>query len=830
MTIAVVAEVQVTGTNGGTSASRDSRGSDKIVINVAEYSPGSPITPSDNQGNTYTALTMKSDGANGEVRLWYCDNPTTSASHTWTLGATTSASACQVICLSGTATGSAYIDTGSDKQAFVGTGTSMNTGSFTPSANGSIVLTGFVSGGAGTANPSCSGFTLSNRASYNSGVNITGALYYQIQTTATAVNPSWSWTTSSAAASVEVTILAAGAAGVVLTEPAALASQTLPPSLAVSGTYVGSPSGLEFQLTAHSGGAVVQAWTAITGATIAGGNWSGTAVMTPTATYCDMQIRHSNDHSIVSSLSTRQFNVGPAVFLIGQSQLAHLWENSSTLTDVVTNGSTTITSAYVNANFATNRMAGYAAAGTDITGGTTVVSHSAGNIVLSQAAANGGSGRTVTLGPACPTATAGTTRFQNIAFYPTSDGPHASESDFSQTLASAEGAVALGNEMAAAFSGGSTQLQAAVGSTTSKYWTSPSGAGYTSASTMLTTAGGNKISDARWDDGGTDAINCTQAVTGTANNGSGLIRITVPDTYLHTTGDTIVVSGIAAGTTEANGTWVVTVVDSTHLDLQGSTFSNAFVSGGSSVITIGAGKWTTNTTNVEAWVRAVAPIAGFAVNIIGSDLGGSIPDNSTDLIRQQQLAYVDNNASGYVYFAGHDLDLQRQDSFHLSPPSRLRVAKRAAQAHARYHGLSSSGYGGKITSVTWNGGTKVTATVTHEAGTALTSKNLSSSGASLTGAKIFNSGSQLTISSTAFVQPNKIEYTLSSTPANVTHFSYLAGSNPTVTNLIYDDQAPLSDTDGLPIQPTRGTNGKMAVTLVASTGIPLDVLSFGVAA
>lgn len=59
-------------------------------------------------------------------------------------------------------------------------------------------------------------------------------------------------------------------------------------------------------------------------------------------------------------------------------------------------------------------------------------------------------------------------------------------------------------------------------------------------------------------------------VTGAADNalGSHLYRLTVPTTNL-VTGDTVFVSAIG-GATGANGLWTVTVIDSTHVDLQGS--------------------------------------------------------------------------------------------------------------------------------------------------------------------------------------------------------------------------------------------------------------------
>lgn len=69
------------------------------------------------------------------------------------------------------------------------------------------------------------------------------------------------------------------------------------------------------------------------------------------------------------------------------------------------------------------------------------------------------------------------------------------------------------------------------------------------------------------------------SVTGAANNGSGLIRITSATNHNLLTGEQVVIAGVV-GTTEANGTWTVTRIDGTRFDLQGSTFSNVYVSGG----------------------------------------------------------------------------------------------------------------------------------------------------------------------------------------------------------------------------------------------------------
>jgi hypothetical protein len=69
-----------------------------------------------------------------------------------------------------------------------------------------------------------------------------------------------------------------------------------------------------------------------------------------------------------------------------------------------------------------------------------------------------------------------------------------------------------------------------------------------------------------------------QAITNAVDNGGGLIRITCV-AHGGTTGQSWIIAAVA-GTTEANGTWTITVIDVDTFDLQGSAFVNAYVSGG----------------------------------------------------------------------------------------------------------------------------------------------------------------------------------------------------------------------------------------------------------
>lgn len=123
-----------------------------------------------------------------------------------------------------------------------------------------------------------------------------------------------------------------------------------------------------------------------------------------------------------------------------------------------------------------------------------------------------------------------------------------------------------------------------------------------------------------------------QTVSGAADNGSGLIRLTVASTASWTTGMVAVVSSVG-GVTAANGSWTITVVDATHVDLQSSTFSGTYTSGGecfvpvtgtgNSIFGYGAGwKITTGTSNMIAGLSAGAELSTGTLNVfVGRDSG-----------------------------------------------------------------------------------------------------------------------------------------------------------------------------------------------------------------
>lgn len=106
-----------------------------------------------------------------------------------------------------------------------------------------------------------------------------------------------------------------------------------------------------------------------------------------------------------------------------------------------------------------------------------------------------------------------------------------------------------------------------------------------------------------------------QAITNAANNGSGLIRIT-SNTHTMVTNDTTNISGIV-GTTEANADWTVTRIDANNFDLIGSTFTHAYVSGG----TINGTKYT-NGAGGMTWANQSPSIkSGLTFGAMSTQIG-----------------------------------------------------------------------------------------------------------------------------------------------------------------------------------------------------------------
>ena len=206
MAISIIGSRNVLSAGGGvqtlTTASIDSTGSSLVIINVADGQGSTLGVISDNKGNTWTALTTYNDGVLTRCKMYYCINPTVGSGHTFTYTSTTNSFASVTVLLLAN-TGAIDQTNGASSAVLV---SSLAPGSVTPGVNDEIVITG-VNGGGGT-NPAPgtpTGYTLvlSNSAVLNA--RFASGMAYQIQTTATATNPSWTFGTITRASTNIVT-------------------------------------------------------------------------------------------------------------------------------------------------------------------------------------------------------------------------------------------------------------------------------------------------------------------------------------------------------------------------------------------------------------------------------------------------------------------------------------------------------------------------------------------------------------------------------------------------------------------------------------------------
>lgn len=170
------------------------------------------------------------------------------------------------------------------------------------------------------------------------------------------------------------------------------------------------------------------------------------------------------------------------------------------------------------------------------------------------------------------------------------------------------------------------------------------------------------------------------AVTGAVSSG-GLIKITTSTAHGLATDDVVFIAGVL-GTTEANGAWLVTVVDADEFTLQGSVFVNAWTSGGTvyepTTTTVSADEPGspsssydgTNTIALNTVTEAVTSLIGVEVSnpviYVGTDT-----ENNTALVTRARLrlqAVTTNGARGaYEFYALSSIDYAPL----LSPPQEV---------------------------------------------------------------------------------------------------------------------------------------------------------------
>jgi hypothetical protein len=204
----------VSASGTGTSGSCNTTGANLIVL-VGVYDGGGTGAFTDSKGNTYTLLTrpattIETAASNSYVRLAYCYAPTVGSGHTFTISP--SYGSIHAIAVSGSASSPFDVESaGYGSNAANATTNQPETA--TPSVDNCLLVAGLGVGDTGNPSSIDSSFTFSTGIAAHTSVRWGGALAYQIQTTATARNPTWTWTNSSSNGAVMAAFKAAAAGG-----------------------------------------------------------------------------------------------------------------------------------------------------------------------------------------------------------------------------------------------------------------------------------------------------------------------------------------------------------------------------------------------------------------------------------------------------------------------------------------------------------------------------------------------------------------------------------------------------------------------------------------
>jgi lysophospholipase L1-like esterase len=267
MTIALVSSSAVAN-NTGTTTGIDTTGATLLVAAVTYFSSG---TLTDSKGNTWTALTAR--GGFGFEQIYYCVSPT-SVGTGHTISYSGGFTVLQLLAFSGVA---AF-----DKTAGAN---GLTPGSITPTNANELVITLVQDHGTGNDFTSApAGFTLTGHVSGNTSNNFATGVAYQIQTSATAANPTWTETGSGDAPGSTIAAFTAtgggggGATTYTLSGPSSGATGS--PSTNFTVQAVGT-LGSGVTITPHTSGTGTFSPTSVTLA--AGTNTSATFTYTPGA-------------------------------------------------------------------------------------------------------------------------------------------------------------------------------------------------------------------------------------------------------------------------------------------------------------------------------------------------------------------------------------------------------------------------------------------------------------------------------------------------------------------------------------------------------------------
>jgi len=178
--------------NGFTTSNVNISGANFIVLSISYLDFGTAATVSDSSSNTWNGLTIRSSGSD-RSRLYYAYNATCTSTHNFTVTGSGTYASIAVLAFSGVRSASTPFDAESGAVTGSGNNTSQP-GSITPASANSLFVTGLKEA---KEFPTVSAPFSTVYGTTDDGSNHSGAfIAYEIQTTATARNPTWSWTST----------------------------------------------------------------------------------------------------------------------------------------------------------------------------------------------------------------------------------------------------------------------------------------------------------------------------------------------------------------------------------------------------------------------------------------------------------------------------------------------------------------------------------------------------------------------------------------------------------------------------------------------------------
>lgn len=206
MAIAFVNAVSTSGAGPMTTGSIDTTGANLLVVAMS-CDDAYNTAPTDSKSNSWTQLTSYTQ-TNVRVRMWYSVPTSVGTGHTFSASGG-AAGAIYGIAFSGVAQTSPA-DQQNGANGFL---TSIQPGSITPTENGEVIVTVLGINAAGSPMSINSGFTeVGTEHEFAAGVSYGGTAAYLIQTTAAAINPTWTRTNENGMATTQASFKAAAAA------------------------------------------------------------------------------------------------------------------------------------------------------------------------------------------------------------------------------------------------------------------------------------------------------------------------------------------------------------------------------------------------------------------------------------------------------------------------------------------------------------------------------------------------------------------------------------------------------------------------------------------